>query len=67
MVMLILVVMSPAAAQKRADIVFEDFEGQDYGRWTTTGTAFGSGPAHGAVAGSDGGLGVSWAWAGELV
>ena len=26
--------------------VFADFEGADYGAWTTTGTAFGSGPAH---------------------
>jgi fructan beta-fructosidase len=31
--------------------VFADFEGADYGSWTTTGTAFGSGPAHGALAG----------------
>ena len=38
-------------AQKRADIVFEDFEGRDYGRWTATGTAFGSGPAQGPLAG----------------
>ena len=27
--------------------VFEDFEASDYGDWTTTGTAFGSGPATG--------------------
>jgi fructan beta-fructosidase len=31
--------------------VFADFEGADYGSWTTTGTAFGSGPAHGALPG----------------
>ena len=31
--------------------VFADFEGADYGGWTTTGTAFGSGPAHGALPG----------------
>ncbi|MCW3097018.1 MAG: 2,6-beta-D-fructofuranosidase, partial [Chthonomonadaceae bacterium] len=40
-----------AQAQKRADIVFEDFEGKDYGRWTVTGTAFGSGPAQGPLSG----------------
>jgi uncharacterized protein (DUF608 family) len=33
---------------QRPPIVFEDFEGPDYGKWTTTGTAFGNGPAHGA-------------------
>ena len=31
--------------------VFADFEGADYGSWTTTGTAFGSGPAHGTLPG----------------
>ena len=31
--------------------VFEDFEGADYGDWTTTGTAFGSGPATGTLPG----------------
>jgi levanase len=31
--------------------VFADFEGADYGAWTTTGTAFGSGPAHGTLPG----------------
>src|SRR5215218_5699337 len=34
-----------------AGAVFADFEGADYGSWTTTGTAFGSGPAHGALPG----------------
>lgn len=42
---------SSAHAQKRADIVFEDFEGKDYGRWTATGTAFGRGPAQGPLPG----------------
>ena len=31
--------------------VCADFEGADYGGWTTTGTAFGSGPAHGTLPG----------------
>ncbi len=32
-----------------ADEVFADFEGTDYGGWTATGTAFGTGPAHGTL------------------
>ena len=31
--------------------VYADFEGANYGAWTATGTAFGSGPAHGALPG----------------
>ena len=31
------------------DIVYADFEGPTYGDWTTTGTAFGQGPAHGTL------------------
>jgi len=30
-------------------IVFADFEGDNYGSWTTTGDAFGNGPAHGML------------------
>ena len=30
-------------------IVLADFEGQDYGAWVTTGTAFGKGPAQGTL------------------
>lgn len=30
----------------REDIVFADFEGEDYGSWKTEGKAFGKGPAH---------------------
>lgn len=32
-------------------MVVQDFEGTDFGTWTTTGTAFGDGPAAGALAG----------------
>jgi hypothetical protein len=31
--------------------VLADFEGPDYGAWTTTGTAFGTGPARGTLPG----------------
>ena len=34
----------PGATPARPDIVFEDFEGETYGDWTVTGTAFGTGP-----------------------
>jgi non-lysosomal glucosylceramidase len=41
---------APAGAQpSRETIVFEDFEGADYGKWTVEGTAFGKGPAKGAA------------------
>jgi sucrose-6-phosphate hydrolase SacC (GH32 family) len=33
------------------DIVIADFEGDTYGDWKTSGEAFGSGPAHGALPG----------------
>ncbi|WP_074310582.1 GH32 C-terminal domain-containing protein [Singulisphaera sp. GP187] len=42
---------SVAIAQDRADLVIADFEGETYGAWTTTGTAFGSGPARGTLPG----------------
>src|SRR4051794_24754237 len=35
----------------RPDIVIADFEGNDYAGWTTTGDAFGAGPAHGTLPG----------------
>ena len=34
----------------RPKIVLADFEGKNYGDWTTTGEAFGKGPAHGTLA-----------------
>ena len=34
-------------ARATDDIVIADFEGDTYGDWTTTGSAFGKGPAHG--------------------
>jgi fructan beta-fructosidase len=35
----------------RPDIVFADFEGDDYGDWKVAGTAFGKGPARGTLPG----------------
>jgi fructan beta-fructosidase len=40
-----------AFAQVREDILIADFEGQTYGAWRTTGSAFGPGPAHGTLPG----------------
>src|SRR6059058_4069044 len=36
---------------REPDVVFADFEGPTYGDWTTTGTAFGPGPARGTLPG----------------
>lgn len=36
---------APRPAGPRPDILFEDFEGSSYGRWSRQGTAFGSAPA----------------------
>jgi len=36
------------APSDRPDLVFEDFEGETYGNWSLTGTAFGSGPVEAA-------------------
>jgi fructan beta-fructosidase len=38
-------------AQTREDIMIADFEGDTYGAWKTTGTAFGPGPARGTLPG----------------
>ena len=40
-----------APALAADDIVIADFEGADYGGWTSTGDAFGSGPARGTLPG----------------
>jgi fructan beta-fructosidase len=40
-----------AAAADRKDILIADFEGETYGDWKTTGTAFGNGPARGTLPG----------------
>ena len=41
----------PAADPTRADLVIADFEGDSYGAWQVEGTAFGTGPARGALPG----------------
>jgi fructan beta-fructosidase len=43
--------VSGIADGSRADVVVADFEGDDYGAWQVTGTAFGNGPAHGTLPG----------------
>src|SRR5262249_30130701 len=39
------------ARPDRPDLLVEDFEGKDYGKWKVTGTAFGPGPARGTLPG----------------
>ena len=45
----IVTVFSALVAFAAEDILIADFEGEDYGRWTTTGDAFDAGPLPGAV------------------
>jgi fructan beta-fructosidase len=40
-----------AALAQAPDIVVADFEGTNYGEWNVSGTAFGTGPAHGTLPG----------------
>jgi fructan beta-fructosidase len=47
---LVAVRMSDAFAQS-PDVLVANFEGTNYGAWTATGIAFGSGPAHGTLPG----------------
>ena len=46
-----LVTAGCAAAGARPDVLMADFEGDRYGAWVATGTAFGPGPARGALPG----------------
>ncbi len=43
--------LPPAAANVREPEVFANFEGDSYGKWRATGTAFGQHPAHGTLPG----------------
>ncbi len=43
--------LTSALAHSADDLVIADFEADTYGDWKTTGDAFGSGPAHGALSG----------------
>ncbi len=48
--LVLLVAASPLTAADRADVLVADFEGDTYADgWKTTGTAFGKGPARGAL------------------
>ena len=46
---ILLVLSSPLLSATPPDILIADFEGDTYGEWQATGTAFGGGPAHGAL------------------
>src|SRR5438105_1613120 len=48
---LLLCLSTAASAADRPDILLADFEGETYGDWKTTGTAFGNGPARGTLPG----------------
>lgn len=43
------IILCLLTAQDRPDIVVADFEGPHYAGWIRTGTAFGTGPAHGTL------------------
>jgi hypothetical protein len=47
----VLLCLLPSSSLQAAppDILFADFEGETYGAWITTGTAFGKGPAAGTL------------------
>jgi sucrose-6-phosphate hydrolase SacC (GH32 family) len=46
---LLLLLAALTASAQRPDLPIADFESAAYSGWTVTGTAFGSGPAHGAL------------------
>jgi sucrose-6-phosphate hydrolase SacC (GH32 family) len=48
-VLLAILFLNAGAHAQQPDIVYADFEGDTYGDWTTTGTAFGDGPAAGTL------------------
>src|SRR3954463_4851609 len=50
-VLVLLILLSGLRAAAVEDIVFADFEGDTYGAWTTSGAAFGEGPAAGTLPG----------------
>ena len=49
--MAIMLFAEPALIADDPDVAFADFESADYSPWKATGTAFGSGPAHGTLPG----------------
>ncbi len=49
--LLYLVAMAAPGLRAAEDILIADFEGPDYGKWQTTGEAFGPGPARGTLPG----------------
>jgi hypothetical protein len=51
LVLLLAAASQSDAADNDKNIVFADFEGEDYGAWKAEGSAFGAGPAHGTLRG----------------
>lgn len=48
-IVILAICLSSFARADESDIVFADFEGDTYGEWRTTGTAFGTGPVKGTL------------------
>lgn len=55
MIRFLLAIFALQLSCRAQDITIADFEGSDYGDWTTTGTAFGSGPQSGIAKSDNGG------------
>ena len=55
MIRFLLAIFALQLACRAQDITIADFKGSDYGDWTTTGTAFGSGPQSGIAKSDNGG------------